>query len=81
MNRDTTSTVEVKATACLGPCGDGQNVVVVVDPTINIRIVDGALVAAKESSPGRLVRADMFGPNVKGVCQVCSVERAAWSLA
>jgi hypothetical protein len=60
--------VTIKSVPCIGPCGDGPNVVV-VDATTGKRIVDPDLAQRKEG-PMSLAPADMFGVNTAGVYQV-----------
>jgi hypothetical protein len=67
--------LKVKASPCLGPCGDGPNVVV-MDGTTNKRIVDTELQAQKSGS-GSVVPADIFGASVTGVYQVRTSQDAA----
>jgi Thioredoxin-like [2Fe-2S] ferredoxin len=75
-NNSTDKTLlKVKASPCLGPCGDGPNVVV-MDGTTNKRIVDTELQARRNGS-GSVVPADIFGASVTGVYQVRSSQDAA----
>jgi hypothetical protein len=67
--------LKVKASPCLGPCGDGPNVVV-MNGTTNKRIVDTELQARKSGS-GSVVPADIFGASVTGVYQVRSSQDAS----
>jgi hypothetical protein len=60
--------VTIKSVPCIGPCGDGPNVVV-VDATTGKRIIDPDLAQRKEG-PMSLAPADMFGVNTAGVYQV-----------
>jgi Thioredoxin-like [2Fe-2S] ferredoxin len=66
--------VIIKSVPCIGPCGDGPNVVV-VDEADGKRIVDRALAQRKER-PLSLAPADMFGANTAGVYQVRNAEMA-----
>jgi Thioredoxin-like [2Fe-2S] ferredoxin len=60
--------IAIRAVPCLGPCGDGPNVVIRHDSR---RVVDtGMQESLKESWPRSLVPADMFGANTTGIYQV-----------
>jgi hypothetical protein len=60
-----TSKIRIISTPCLGPCGDGPNVVV-MDDRLSKRVVETRPVL----SPKSLVPADMMGDNSRGVYQV-----------
>lgn len=66
--------LRVRATTCLGPCGDGPNVVAVNATTGRRMVLPGDLPDARER--GSWVPADLFGANVTGVMQVRSARQA-----
>ena len=70
--------IKVKSVPCIGPCGDGPNVVLIKDDNTKNRIVDMQLADELRDDDGQrsLVPPEIFGSSPTGVYQVRNKQSA-----